>query len=499
MASGKDWFDIDRRGLAAIAGRHGVASLVFELYQNAVDEKVTSVKIALPRPEHRKSRLEVEDDSPEGFQDLTHAWTLFAPSSKRSDPGKRGRFNLGEKLVLASCIRAEVSTTTGTVTFDEDGRKVDRKRRRERGSVFSGEVRMTVAEWEEACLAVRSLLPPAGVEVAFNGEALPRREPQLSFETTLPTEILKVDGEGNEVMRRTERKTTVSLVEPAEGERPMLYELGIPVVELPDDRWHVDVGQKVPLALDRRSVTAGWLRTLRVAVLNAAHPLVKGESAASSWVKDATDDPRCSDDAIKHVITEQYGDKVASYDPRDPESKSRAQSMGWEVLHGSVLSKGQWDNLRRAGAVVPASKVAPTRPESFEAPVSAEVTPGMEAIARYSREVARRILKIDLEVDFLDNPDARTVADYGGGGSPGKRRTLRYNVGRLGAKFFERGATEEVNRLLIHELAHERGSNHLTHDYHAGLEEVGAGLVRIALEDPLMFKLAEAKKPQSGG
>ena len=65
---------------------------------------------------------DVEDDDPEGFRDLAQSWTLFAESERKGDPTKRGRFCLGEKLVLALCSSASISSTTGTVTFDGKGR-----------------------------------------------------------------------------------------------------------------------------------------------------------------------------------------------------------------------------------------------------------------------------------------------------------------------------------------------------------------------------------------
>jgi hypothetical protein len=65
--------------------------------------------------------LTVEDDDPEGFTNITHAYTLFAASEKKSQADKRGRFNLGEKLVIAACDHAEISTTTGRIVFDDDG------------------------------------------------------------------------------------------------------------------------------------------------------------------------------------------------------------------------------------------------------------------------------------------------------------------------------------------------------------------------------------------
>src|SRR5439155_12367182 len=62
------------------------------------------------------------------------------------------------------------------------------------------------------------------------------------------------------------------------GETPTLYELGIPVVET-GDRWHVSVGQEVPLTPDRTNVPPAYLRAVRVGVLNALTTRIVGEEA----------------------------------------------------------------------------------------------------------------------------------------------------------------------------------------------------------------------------
>src|SRR5262245_45672008 len=114
------WFQTDKAGLAAILERRGKAFALFELTQNAWDSGAASVTItAEPIPGAPFARLTVEDDSPEGWADLGHAFTLFAPSRRAGDPTKRGRFNLGEKLVLSLCRRARIETMSGTLAFDE--------------------------------------------------------------------------------------------------------------------------------------------------------------------------------------------------------------------------------------------------------------------------------------------------------------------------------------------------------------------------------------------
>ncbi len=126
----KNWFDIDRKGLAKLIERRGKIALIHELIGNALDaDGVTRVEVVL-EPEERvpHATVVVRDDAPDGFADLTHAWTLFAESSRKAYATKRGRFNLGEKLVLALCTEASIVSTRGGVMFDSRGRTSMRAR-----------------------------------------------------------------------------------------------------------------------------------------------------------------------------------------------------------------------------------------------------------------------------------------------------------------------------------------------------------------------------------
>src|SRR5262245_19771869 len=239
----KQWFDVDRVGLGRQAEVHGKGRLIGELVQNALDEEgVTQIAVTLALvPGRPLADLTVEDDAPEGFRDLSHAYTLFAESYKRANPEQRGQFNLGEKMVLAACESASISTTKGTVVFDPaEGRTEKPRQKRERGSVFQGRIRLTREEYPQVCDYLRSLLLPENIVVTFNGDRLLPRKPLRTFEASLET--LAADDEG--VMRPRVRKTRVAVYEPLPGEVPGLYEMGLPVVET-GVRWHVNIGQKV--------------------------------------------------------------------------------------------------------------------------------------------------------------------------------------------------------------------------------------------------------------
>lgn len=481
------WFDIDKQGLARLLERKGKSFAVFELVQNAWDEHTSVVDVRLTRiPSSPFVTLSVEDDNPDGFSDLSHAFTLFADSKKKSDAEKRGRFNLGEKLVLALCSEASIASTTGTIIFDKDGRHKKRSIRA-RGSMFTGTLRMTNDEVEECTSSVLRLLPPAGIATRFNGIEIPVREAIATFDITLPTEI--ADGDG--VLRKSARKTTVRVFEPMRGETPMLYEMGIPVVET-GDRWHIDVGQKVPLNFDRDNVPPSYLSRIRAATVEAMHASLNTDDANATWVRDAMQNhgSTMSADTIDKVVALRFGDKRVSYDPSDPEANKLAVSRGYTVVHGAQLSKPEWEAIRRVGAIAPAGQVTPSpKPYHFSEdgrPVNfideSEWTPAMHAIVSYTKRIARHAIGADILVEIVKEPMQNFVACYGG-------KCLQYNFGRLGKKWFEQPDKASITELVIHELGHEYSGDHLSSAYHDALCMIGAKLTLAALSNPRDFTL----------
>jgi hypothetical protein len=480
------WFVVDKEGLAKILHRRGKASLLFELFQNAWDEAVTVVRMQLTPVEGRPfARLVVEDDAPEGFKDLSHAFTLFAESEKKSDPSRRGRFNLGEKLVLACCESATITTTTGTIAFEADGSRRRSGKTTHVGSVFDGLVRMTRAELDEACREVRALIPPSEIQTFFNGVPLPRRAAIAEINATLPTEV--ADEEGR--LRRTSRATVIRLYEPLEGEVAAAYEMGIPVVET-GDKYHVDVAQKVPVTLDRDNLPPSYLQLLRTLVLNQMHERLTPQDATEQWVRQASGDDRCSDEAVNSVLTLRFGKNRVSYDPSDPEANKLAVSQGFTVITGGALSGGEWKNARRSGSVVAAGQVTPSpKPYSPDgAPLNlipeAEWTPGMQRVANLARQIAERVFRIpSLEVRIARETKWPVLATYGRGGP------LTLNVGQLGMAFFDQYPANraDVLELLIHEFGHEDCGDHLDAKYHKALTTLGGKLVELAVTEPSLF------------
>lgn len=480
------WFDVDRRGLSQLIAARGKAMLVHELVQNAWDAPgTTRVTITLSRPAgSRNVTIRVEDDSPEGFKNLAHAFTLFAPSDKKTDATARGRFNLGEKLVIAMCDEASIETTKGTVVFTDDGRGSSR-RKRKAGSVFTGSVKLTADEVAEVMDAARRLIPPPGIATTINGEPLAARAPSATFNASLPTELADAEG----VMRATERKCEIRVYDPLPGETPSLYEMGIPVVDT-GDRWHVEVMQKVPLNMQRDNVRPSYLARLRALVLEHMYPQLSADDANAVWVHDAfkRHGKNLPAEAVCKVLDLRFGDKRVSFDPSDPEANKRAVAAGYVVVHGSQMSRAEWAVVRHLDAIPAAGRVTPS-PQPYSASgdplkilTEDRWTPTMRQVVAYAEELGRRLLGKPIEVVIVNDITWRFAATYG----PASPLTL--NLGTLGHRWFE-GELEPINRLLIHEFSHDRVSDHLDTKFADEHARLGARMVELALAEPELFAL----------
>lgn len=426
MASEKlSWFETSKEGLSKIARRKGLAFILLELVQNAWDTNATHVRVTLePIKGVPRAKLRVSDDDPNGFRDLSHGYTLFAESEKKGNASLRGRFNLGEKLVLSICESARLSTTTGTVIFEGDSRRLTRERT-SIGSVFEAEIRMTLDEMQEVLDASNRLLPP--IPTFINGERLPTRDEIHSFAGTLPTEV--ADNEG--YLKRTTRRTVIKLYTPHEGVS-YIYELGIPVVET-DFPWSIDVGQKIPLNVDRDNVTPAYRKALGVLVLNEMHGRLKDGQASSPIVQEALTSPDVSTEAIDAVLTQQYGKNRVVYDPSDKEANHRAAANNFAVIHGGAFSREAWTRIKAAGVIKPAGQIFPTPkpydPEGKPAQTipEPEWTEGMRAVADFCQSMAQQLMGVEIQIVMEKERSQRYLANYGS-------RRLTFNVPRLRPK-----------------------------------------------------------------
>jgi hypothetical protein len=465
----RDWFEVDAEGFAALIEEP--ARLALELWQNAVDERVTQVLITLVPLRAGKAQLIVEDDSPEGFTDLGESYRLFAPSKKRADATKRGRMNVGEKRVLALCDAATITSTTGQVKFNSDGTRTRGRGRRVAGTRFEGIIRLTKDEQAESLALLHSVLVPEGITLIVNGEEIKPRPALREVDATLPTVLPDEDGN---LRRRTRRKTTVRLVEPMGAEAAMIFELGIPVVEH-DGKYHIDVMQRVPLNQERDNVPPAYLRELRETVLNATYDLLQPEDSHAVWVADAL--PNASPEALRSFVTARYGDKVVVRDNGHPEATKRALADGYAVIEGRHLPKGVVSILRESGIVRAAGEHQEFRRDIVSDPNGVDCTipeekwtPAMRRVADYSVKLGQELLGYQIGVGFVNLPLGQSngcAAFFG-------TSELTFNLRNLGHRWFDEPNQEAVDRLLIHEFSHARAGDHWSDEFYEACCRLGA-------------------------
>ena len=494
------WLEIDKEGLRKTLGQKDKVFLLTEMVSNAWDEDITEVDVSLTRPdENGFSWLRVTDNSTTGWADLSHSHTMFAESVKKGKSEKRGRFNAGEKDVLALAIEAKLTTVKGQVLFNEDGTRTEGTETREIGSEFAGRFHLTLEEYEHIVQQAKLLIPPKGIVTLFNGDEIPYRKPIGSFTETLPIPLADKEG----VMRNTERKTKVNLYEKVPGEVAMIYEMGIPIVELGDDKWHVNVMQKVPLSRDRDNVNPAYLRKIRVGVLNAKFEELGKDDSTATWVKEAMGSPKSTDDAVKHVFKERFGDKAVTRDVSDVGSTKEAVSKGFDVVEGGSMSKEEWERLKAikeddgSSFIKTTAQVAPTNfksdlePSDFIPPK--EWTPPMQAYAHTVEKLAPKLIDRPVVVKFINDEDCNIQGCFHKVDRKfGRKVNRKFGVMTVNLAYHDCSSPEKNYFLMLHEFAHNTlySNDHLAQVFYDTVTELGAKLAIIALTEPKLFGVA---------
>lgn len=481
------WFEVDKEGLRRLTDGKPKSFILRELIQNAFDEKGVTRVYVVGTQQQGEAHFTVLDDAPEGFKNIADAWTLFGDTWKRRDAEARGRMNLGEKLAIARCTSAIITTTKGAITFEQDGTRSRQRFTTESGSKVDVWFKCSRADYKQIINDVLAYLPPRTLVYTVTDETegdvgadytVPHPTPLRSFEATLQTEI-EVDG----ITRRTARKTTVDVYP---GGPAILYELGLPVQEI-ECAYSLDVQQKVPLNTDRDAVPAAYLQDLYAETLNAMAADLKPETASATWVRLGSADERVKPEAMQQVITQRYGDKVVVANTNDRRSIDDAISHGYKVVYGSEMSGDEWANVK-AAALIPTSSDLFGRDLATDG-VTVDPDENMRAVADLAKVIAELTLGIELRVQFYSSQQATVMADYNA-----SNNVLRFNVAKLGGpEWFVkplrprvRGAVPSVLEIIIHELGHS-GGLHTQAGFHDAICRIGAELTLYALHSPGRF------------
>lgn len=286
--------------------------------------------------------------------------------------------------------------------------------------------------------------------------------------------------ESNGVSKGVHTNTIVGVLQ-AGAHEPYLYELGQPI-GLSDLPWSVNVGQKIPLSFARNRL---FRRELATVVLNEMHSMLQPRDASCSLLQEVL--PLVTPEAVRAVLYAQHGDRIVIASATDLQANTLAAAHGYTVLMPGAYSGLQWEAIRKAGAAVSADQLFQTPKLYSTEGVPARTVPieqwseGMNRVAEYAQELARRLLHREIIVVMENEVSQNYVANYGPG-------YLVFNVPRLTRDWFNLKTNfVAINDMLIHEFGHEVEFNHLSNAYHDTLTRLGAELAQMVLTEPETF------------
>lgn len=472
----ENYFAISKEGLALQQAGKAPWELAREIVANAFDEEVTQVDVMLEQMSPKKVMYTVVDNGP-GFSDLSHAWTLYAPTKKQSNPSVRGRFNFGEKSIICLASSALIETTSGSVHFAQGRRSVLKLAKRDCGTKVVLHLPWNREQVEEVRIALKSLQPPEGVRYTVNLDLV---SPQPTVRTISPVELETQLADDEGVLKSFWRKTGVVLTKPLQGV-PFLKELGIPIMKI-DCPYSVDVQQKVPLSVDRDNVKPGYLKDVYAEVLNVCikDGSMNDENISDPWVRIATTDPRCLPETVQAVKDRRYGQKALLWSS-DVLANERAREAGYTIIHPKTL-EGEEKQVFESAGLVHTTKIFGITPGKSEA---AEVTPDLERVKDLCIRLGKQLLGIDVGVRFYKMENDYSCAHWSG-------TVISFNVLQWG-ELLKAPLTPRLISTIVHEFAHHgpkgpTGEPH-SREFWDRYEDLMGRTVLMALEDPKLFVL----------
>jgi len=366
MTIHKDWFGVDVKKRAAKVRSHPLPHIIKEALSNSLDAGATTIAISCRRADGKRR------DS-DGLRAFEVACTdngagcgdpeiLRRVGSTTSDlhAETRGRFGQGLIDIIAASEVAEIRTLDHRLVFDAKGCRVTAIRNRVSGLSLTVTLRHGGEGFEELGDYFRSVILPDGVTLTFNGNEIQPRVPErLISGIRLSTSVYDP---ATDRVRSCQRTTTVE-VHPQHGASPMIYELGIPVDELPWQLpYDINVLQKTPLDTDRNMLPdkyKGKLVSHLVPHMSEDYIAYMDEhDDAPAEVKNDRDNAASlSEDAKNALVKTVTGvdpDRVVRRNPLDPDDTSESQELeneGFVPLNRRVLPNGVSEILEDAPTV----------------------------------------------------------------------------------------------------------------------------------------------------
>jgi hypothetical protein len=472
-----DWFAVSPDGLSQ---HYSKEFILRELIANCLDEDgdkiVITIESAIVDVFPSQYLIRIIDNDPDGFDNTEDMYCLFRKTKKVDDTQVRGRFNHGEKGVISLCNKAILSSTKGTVYFNDDGtRTQDNNIRTNIGSDLRFWVDLDKEEYEYLLNYPKLLKIPKGFTIEVNNNAYEYEKPLKQCDLKLQT------WKSNE--KSTYFKNTKVSIYPQLENKSWIMELGIPIQEI-EYPMTIDVQQKIPLDTKRNAVKKTYLEDLYGQLGNYDFVIDKfdEDDMSEEFITTTLSSNKLSPESAVKIIKKKIGSKkIIIENPFDQWANEEAMKKGYTLMKPRQIPKNARELIKVGGI--------PTTSEVFkqgnEPPITVkrdEWNEGMKWMSKWAKSFARASIHCSIRVIFINNPNITYNAFYKTIYGSGE---LTYNIGQLGKNFFQPKNIAQISELLLHELAHNVDSElpHLSMAYINELQRIAGVMVKWLMND----------------
>jgi len=480
-------FEIDDDGYKKLNEEFTPTEIIYELISNAFDlDYIKNLKVTIKADGDNRTLVIVEDDG-EGYERLVDIFKTYGESIRKGDKSKTGWYDEGQKKAGSVAIWFIVKSKNFQVEFPEDGGRVVKEDMEStiKGSKFEGVFAWNFEQRKKLISDLKRTIVPEknrnneSLMMMINDEVVTHKHVAKKIRGKLQTRYT-VNGK----VTRPFEETDIEIYESEEGRKSWIYEMGVPVQQCPV-KFHpeisvdINIMQKIPQTSQRNILTDKWKSNLYGIILLKCHDMLEirhsipTNDLGSAWIKDGLNslDEKDQKSMVEIIMETPFENLII---PSNDEGRNdMALNDGKKFLPNGFLDGKTRKSLgiKRVSEEYQISLATIDIGEDSEyKPVQRTIQ--MNKFANICKEIAKRTIDTEIEVQFINEKNIKAQADY----SP-QTKNMRFNIAYLkgGEDFFEfvepslmvhypletiivrksaRSMKPEAIELLIHELAH---------------------------------------------
>lgn len=458
-----DWFSVDVKKRAAKVRGHKLGQVLKELVANSLDARATTIQLScqeVPGTRRDQAGLKAFEvlciDNGQGCTDPEILRRVGASTSDLH-PGTRGRFGQGLVDVLAICKTANIQTLHHHLIFDENGCQISRLKRQVSGMRFEAVIRHGGDGFVDLGDYFNLFILPEGTMFRFNGRLVDIREP-VRVVPGIELQTILYNPATDRVCRKN-RKSEVQIL-PRRSASSMIYELGLPVDEVPWDLpYDINVLQKTPLDTDRDMLPDKYKKKLVSELINPLSDLyeayMRERQKAPREVRDNPDNAsRLTSGGRRELIrtvVKADPDRVVCRKPWNQDDRSEShelETLGYAPVNRASLPAGVSRIIKDAPTVAEVHDRV-CKPQVQSDPDFPPETERQRTIMSVYAEIALNLLGREVRLERIQGDTVRAAWRDG---------VIMLNIDE--ASLWNDPLGEESLGIVLHECAHCMVSGH---------------------------------------